>query len=169
MNRQFPIGPFVAPDTIEEATRTEWIDRIEALPARFRRAVEGLAPKALDTPYREGGWTRRQVAHHVADSHLNSLIRFKWTLTESNPTIKAYDERSWAELADYEVNPVSVSLDFLDALHARWVPLLRSLTEDQWRRTFVHPESGDTVDLATNVGIYAWHGDHHLAHIELPL
>ncbi len=147
----------------------KWIAAIAAQPAQFRSLVENLSAAELDLPYRPGGWTVKQVVHHVVDSHLNSLIRFKWTLTEDNPTIKAYYEDRWATLEDYNQTPVSVSLNMLDALHHRWVILLKSLTPEQLKRTFVHPESGDTIPLDALIGMYAWHGDHHIAHIKLAL
>ena len=119
----------------------------------------------MDTPYREGGWTLRQVVHHVVDSHLNSYIRFKWTLTENDPQIKAYEESLWAELPEAKTAPVSLSLDLLRALHARWVMMLRHMTPEDWKRRYFHPEMQKWVPLDRNLGLYAWHGKHHLAHI----
>ncbi len=161
---KYPIGEFEPPAEVTGGQVEAWIREIERLPAELRALVEPLSPEQLDTPYRPGGWTVRQVVHHLADSHLNSLVRFKWALTEDRPTIKAYWEDRWAELADY-AEPIEVSLDLLDALHRRWVALLRSLGPEQLAREFVHPESGP-VELAVNVGIYAWHGRHHRSHIE---
>jgi len=160
---RYPIGKFedLAPVTVDD--RIRWIEQIESLPEQMRDAVEGLGDAQLDTPYRPGGWTIRQVVHHVPDSHLNSYVRFKWALTEDEPVIKAYDEVGWANLADYGA-PVGPSLNFLAALHAKWVTLLRSMTDEQWARRFVHPVSGPMA-LAQAVGSYAWHGRHHLAHI----
>ncbi len=163
MDLRYPIGQFDPPGSITGADVGRWIDEIEALPEELRRAVAGLTDEQLDTPYRPGGWTLRQVVHHVLDSHLNSYIRFKWALTEEEPAIKTYEEARWAELADYRL-PVEPSLDFLALLHAKWVALLRVLTPEQWSRRFVHPEWG-SVELSWNVGNYAWHGRHHLAHI----
>ena len=140
------------------------MSQIEVLPEQMRRAVTGLTEEQLDTPYRPGGWTLRQVIHHVPDSHLNSYIRFKWALTEEEPVIKTYDEARWAELADYRVGAVETSLSFLELLHAKWITLLRSLSHEQLSRRFVHPVSGP-FELAWNVGHYAWHGRHHLAHV----
>ena len=162
---KYPIGRFQRPAQIGGEDLAAWIEEIEALPARFRRMVEPLSAAQLETPYRPGGWTVRQVVHHVPESHLNSFIRFKWALTEDRPTIKAYSEDRWASLPDYAATPVGVSLDLLDALHRRWVPLLRTMTPGEWAREFVHPERGP-MRLDTALGIYAWHGRHHLAHIE---
>ncbi len=162
---RYPIGEFAPPDTITAEQVNAWIDEIAALPRALRRTVTPLTEHQLDTPYRPSGWTVRQVVHHVPDSHLNSLIRFKWALTEDRPTIKAYDEKGWAELPDYATVPIAHSLDLLETLHVRWVGLLRSLGRTQLQREFVHPESGP-VSLAETIGVYAWHGRHHLAHIE---
>lgn len=161
---RFPIGPFVAPAVVSAATVAGWIDDIAALPAALAAAVAPLSAAQLEVPYRPGGWCSRQVIHHLGDSHLNSIIRFKWALTEDCPTIKTYHEERWAELPDYRDYPVADALAFLAALHGRWVVLLRSLGPDEWARTFAHPEWG-TVRLDVNTGIYAWHGRHHLAHI----
>lgn len=161
---RYPIGQFDPPPTISADQVAWWIDEIEHLPAVLRSTVEPLTQAQLSTPYRPDGWQVRQVVHHVADSHINSYVRFKWALTEERPTIKAYFEDRWAELSDYSTVPVEVSLALLDSLHARWVALLRSLDENDLRREFVHPEWGP-VSLATTVGIYAWHGRHHVAHI----
>jgi uncharacterized damage-inducible protein DinB len=140
------------------------IDAIRRTPARLRAAVKGLSEAQLDTPYREGGWTVRQVVHHVVDSHVNAYVRFKLALTEENPTIKPYQEKLWAELSDAKTLPVESSLAILEALHARWVALLDTLDPEQFRRTLHHPESGDmTVDSLLEV--YGWHGPHHEAHI----
>ena len=161
---RYPIGEFSPPDTVPQDRVDAWIDDIAALPADLGRTVSALRDDQLDTPYRPGGWTVRQVVHHLPDSHMNSLIRFKWALTEDRPTIKAYDEKGWAMLPDNR-EPIAGSLDLLDSLHRRWVALLRRLSTDQLQREFVHPESGPAT-LAITVGSYAWHGRHHLAHIE---
>ena len=161
---RYPIGRFEPPSRIEKDQVERWINDIEALPADLRRTVKGLTDAQLDTPYRPGGWTIRQVIHHLPDSHMNSFIRFKWALTEDRPEIKVYFEDRWAELPDYSVTPVSASLDLLEALHRRWAVLLRSLTRQDLDRTFIHPESGP-ASLAETIGSYAWHGRHHLAHI----
>ncbi|MEM6567731.1 MAG: YfiT family bacillithiol transferase [Planctomycetota bacterium] len=162
---RFPVGRFAPPArTPTDDDVAAWIAEIEDAPRRLREAVEGLSDAQLDTRYRPEGWTVRQVAHHVADSHANSFVRFKWALTEDEPTIKAYFEARWAELADYAL-PLAPSLDYLDALHARWTPLLRSLGPDERARGFIHPETGDRVRLDVNMAIYAWHSRHHIAHI----
>lgn len=159
----YPIGRFAPPADIGQEHVAAWIEEIAALPAKLRAAVDGLTDEQLDTPYRPGGWTPRQVVHHVADSHMNSYIRFKLALTEDKPTIKPYEEGAWALLADSKAG-VAVSLGLLDALHERWVLLLRSMTPEQFRLEFVHPESGANP-LARATGLYSWHGRHHTAHI----
>ena len=163
---RYPTGRFAAPDgPLSPAALAGVVGEIAALPAALRAATEHLADDALDTPYRPGGWTIRQVVHHVPDSHVNAYVRFKWALTEDAPAIKAYDETAWAELAD-SAAPVAGSLDLLAALHARWAGLMRTLTAEDWARTFVHPVSGATrLDRAA--AMYAWHGRHHLAHVAL--
>lgn len=160
----YPIGKFrwEGPDTA--ADRARRIDEIAAAPAALRKAVAGLDDAQLDTPYRPGGWTVRQVAHHVPDSHVNAYVRFKLAVTEDAPTIKPYDEAAWAELADVKTVPVATSLALLEALHERWAAFLRSLGEAEWARTFRHPELG-VVPLGKNVALYAWHGRHHVAHV----
>lgn len=162
---RFPIGPFTyaRPATAEE--RRQRIAQIERTPEELRAAARGLSAAQLDTPYRPGGWTVRQVVHHVPDSHLNAVIRFKLALTESSPTIKPYDEARWAELGDVAGTPVEVSLRLLDALHERWVVLLRSLAPAEFERTLFHPERNATMTLDEVLALYAWHGPHHTAHI----
>ncbi len=162
---RYPIGKFKwEGQTTDEQRRRRFIEDIEAAPARVRDAVKGLSDQQLDTPYRPGGWTVRQVVHHVPDSHMNAYIRFKLALTEENPTIKPYEEARWAELTDGRIAPVEISLMLLDSLHHRWVLLLRSLTLAEWLRTFKHPELGP-MTLDKTVALYAWHGRHHVAHI----
>ncbi|WP_274654981.1 YfiT family bacillithiol transferase [Paenibacillus humicola] len=161
---KFPIGKFEWSGAVSNEQRLRWIEEIKALPLQIRKAIEGLDEKQLDTPYRPQGWTVRQVVHHLADSHLNSLIRFKLALTEVEPTIKPYDEARWAELDDSRLADISLSLGLLDQLHARWGLLLLSLQDTQWGLTFTHPDSG-VVRLDVNLGFYAWHGRHHTAHI----
>ena len=161
---RYPVGKYEAPARIDAAQRSRWIDEIAALPAQLRAAVAGLDEHQLDTPYRSGGWTVRQVVHHVPDSHMNALTRFKLALTEDNPTIKPYDEAAWAMLPDSRM-PVASSLMLLESLHARWVALLRALKEEDFQRTYLHPEHGRTFTLGGLLAMYAWHGRHHTAHV----
>jgi hypothetical protein len=161
---RYPTGPFVPPESHSRETRTRAIDVIAETPARLREAVLGLDEDQLDTPYRPGGWTLRQVVHHVPDSHMNAYIRTKLALTEPTPVIKPYDEAAWSTLADNTAIPIDVSLNLLDALHKRWVSLLRSMHDDDFRREYVHPETG-RHGLDHLVALYAWHGPHHVAHI----
>ena len=162
---QYPIGRMTHVMSADDQARRAAIAEIAALPARMREAVKGLTDAQLDTPYRPGGWTVRQVVHHVPDSHLNAYIRMKLALTEDAPTIKPYDEKSWARLADSRL-PVDVSLSLLESVHARWVALFRDLKTPDWARSFIHPEYPEgprTMDWLAHV--YAWHSNHHLAHI----
>ena len=161
---RYPIGRFIPDPNPTPATRGRHIGEIGALPSRLRQIVAGLSPKQLDTPYREGGWTVRQVIHHVPDSHLNAYIRCKLALTEPTPTIKPYDENAWARLKDTELTPVEVSLNLLEAVHARWVVLLRTLQPEDFARQLNHPEAG-IKDVDWLLALYSWHGNHHLAHI----
>lgn len=161
---RYPIGKFHYDGPPGEQQKQQFLDDIASTPANLRAAVQGLSAAQLDTPYRDGGWTVRQVVHHLPDSHLNSYVRFKLVLTEDEPTIKPYAEDRWAELADTAATPVEVSLTMLDALHDRWVRLLRSLNADDWKRTFRHPDLG-AMTLEKNLALYAWHGRHHVAHI----
>jgi hypothetical protein len=164
MDLRYPIGKFERPAVITAEQRTRWIDEIEAAPARFREAVSGLSEPQLDTPYRPDGWTVRQLVHHVADSHVNSYVRFRLALTEDRPAVKGYDEKLWATLPDAAGAPVEISLRLLETLHARWVLLLRGLSDADFGRTFQHSEVG-LLDLGTNLALYAWHCRHHAAHI----
>jgi uncharacterized damage-inducible protein DinB len=160
---RYPIGRYEPTDRLTADERREAVAAIREAPARLRDAVTGLSDEQLDTPYREGGWTPRQVVHHVADSHLNGYVRMKWALTEETPTLKPYDQPSWAELPDSRA-PVDLSLELLDALHTRWLLLIEALDEDDLARRLVHPEGGEpTVDSLLT--LYAWHGRHHTAHI----
>jgi hypothetical protein len=161
---KYPIGKYQPPPIIDEAQRSEWITQISALPAELSATVHGFTDQQLDTPYRPGGWTVRQVIHHVADSHMNSNIRFRWALTEDVPLIKVYEEQLWAELPDARTEPVKVSLSLLEALHWRWTALLKQMTEADFKRSLRHPVSGET-QLDRMLGLYAWHGKHHTAHI----
>jgi hypothetical protein len=161
---QYPVGKFAWAGSASDAQLRQWIDEIAAAPAHLRAAVDALSPEQIDTPYRPGGWTVRQVVHHLPDSHLNSYMRFRLALTEHEPTIKPYDQERWAELPDSRTAPIEVSLSLLEFLHERWVILLRSLTPADWKRTFRHPELG-VVNLERTAALYAWHGRHHVAHI----
>ena len=161
---RYPIGEFQAPPGYDPAVRAAFIRQIEETPARLREAVNGLSESQLDHPYREGGWTVRQVVHHLPDSHMNSYIRFKLAVTEDEPTIKPYDQARWAQCDDATTLPVEVSLALLESLHRRWVVFLRSLSPAQLVRTFRHPELG-VISLDQNLALYAWHGRHHVAHI----
>ncbi|HXX00484.1 MAG TPA: bacillithiol transferase BstA [Candidatus Acidoferrales bacterium] len=160
----YPVGKFTYSGPLTETQRQEAISAIAETPANLRAAVKGLSDAQLDTPYREGGWTVRQVVHHVPDSHLNSYIRFKLALTEDEPTIKPYFEDRWADLADTKATPIEVSLTLLESLHDRWVRLLRSLKPEDWKRAFRHPELG-AMTLEKTLALYQWHGRHHVAHI----
>jgi uncharacterized damage-inducible protein DinB len=162
---RYPIGPFAWGGAATADERRSRIAQIARTPAELRAAVAGLSAAQLDTPYRPGGWTARQVVHHVPDSHLNAVTRFKLALTESNPTIRPYDEARWAELGDVAGTPIEVSLRLLDALHERWVVLLRSLQPADFARTLVHPERNATMTVDELLALYAWHGAHHTAHI----
>jgi hypothetical protein len=162
---RYPIGKFdrsQSSHTPEE--RKKLIEGIAELPEQLKQAVTGLNGKQLDTPYREGGWTVRQVVHHIADSHMNAYVRYKLALTEENPTIKPYNEAAWAGLADSRVTPIDVSLALVDNLHARWVVVLRGLKAEDWERKVTHPENG-AMSLDLMLGMYSWHGAHHVAHI----
>lgn len=162
---RYPIGTFTFTGEVSSVRRSEWIAAIAAAPARLRAAVEGLGESQLDTPYRDGGWTVRQVVHHVPDSHMNALLRFKHALTEDNPPIKAYDEAAWAELPDVAATPIEVSLTLVEGIHARWVALMAGMRSADFGRAYFHPEKNRLVPLDEAVGMYAWHGQHHVAHI----
>jgi uncharacterized damage-inducible protein DinB len=161
---RFPIGKFNGQPPANEAERSKFLKDIEETPGRLRSAVAGLSDAQLNTPYRDGGWTVRQVVHHVPESHMNSYIRFKLALTEDEPTIKPYAEDRWAQLADVQNTPIEVSLALLDSLHQRWVILLRGLGPSDWQKTFRHPEIG-LMNLDKTLALYSWHGKHHVAHI----
>ena len=161
---RYPIGKFSYDGHLTEDQKRAFLNDVAETPKNLRAAVQGLSAAQLDTPYRPGGWSVRQVVHHVPDSHLNSYVRFKLALTEDEPTIKPYAEDRWAELADTKATPVEVSLTLLDSLHDRWVRLLQSLTRKEWKRTFRHPDLG-AMTLEKTLALYAWHGRHHVAHI----
>jgi uncharacterized damage-inducible protein DinB len=161
---RYPIGKFSFDGTLTEEQKAKFLDDIEQTPARLDAAVRGLSDKQLDTPYRDGGWTVRQVVHHVPDSHLNSYMRFKLALTEEEPTIRTYMEDRWAELPEAKSAPIGLSLALLSSLHTRWMLMLRALQPADWKRTFRHPEIG-LMTLEKNLALYAWHGKHHVAHV----
>jgi DinB superfamily len=162
---RYPIGPFRFDGRSDQRQRESWIGEIASAPGQLRAAVAGLTPPQLDTPYRDKGWTVRQVVHHVPDSHLNAYIRIKLALTEAEPTIKPYDEARWAELPDARSTPIETSLTLLECLHRRWVLLLRELKPGDFERRFHHPEQGRSIGLEEVLALYAWHGRHHVAHI----
>jgi hypothetical protein len=164
MDLSYPIGRFDFKQTVSPGQYPGLIAEIDAAPALFRDAVRGLDDSQLDTPYRPGGWTVRQTVHHVADSHMNSVIRLRLALTEPEPTIRPYDQKAWADLPDSRIAPVELSLQLIDNLHARWAILLKTLRDADFARSFRHPELG-LVRLDTNLALYAWHGRHHAAHI----
>jgi uncharacterized damage-inducible protein DinB len=161
---RYPIGPVQYPEQIATGHIQAWIQVLENLPADLRDATEDLTDEQLETPYRPGGWTVRQVVHHLADSHINSYVRVRRALTEENPNVSAYDENIWAQLPDARSAPIDISLRLLGALHARWTALFKELTPGQWKRTYNHSEMG-AVPLDKALALYAWHGRHHLAHI----
>ncbi|MEH7417964.1 bacillithiol transferase BstA [Neobacillus drentensis] len=163
LDERYPIGKFDFNGEITNEVTSGWIKQIEELPGLLKEAVKGLNKEQLDTPYRAGGWTIQQVVHHLADSHMNAYIRFKLALTEDNPVIKPYEEGKWAELPDSKLS-IDISLELLEALHKRLVSLLLHLGLTDIKKTFIHPESGE-VSVGRNIGMYAWHGRHHLAHI----
>lgn len=164
---KYPIGVYIAPKPITDEQLEGFIKEIENFPAELKEVAAKLTEKDLDIPYRPGGWTARQVIHHIADSHMNALIRFKLALTEDMPAIKPYFEDKWAELADYKTTPVKVSLDLIEGIHIRWINLLRSMNRDDFEKIYFHPEHGTEFSLDEMAGMYAWHGKHHLEHIKL--
>jgi len=163
---QYPIGKFIPKEAYSPDEIAANIDSIAALPEKIETVSRELTPALLDTPYRPGGWTARQVIHHLADSHMNAYIRCKWMLTENTPLIKAYDEKAWAETPETKLEP-ELSVALLKALHAKWVSLLRGLTTNDLQKSFLHPETNKHVPLNRLIALYAWHGEHHLAHLAL--
>lgn len=162
---KFPIGRFSEPSVIEEATINDYNFILATFPQRLKKAVNGLSVTQLDTPYRENGWTIKQLMHHLADSHMNAFIRFKLALTEENPTIKPYEQDAFISTPDVNAVDPMISLKLLEALHHRWTILIDSLSDDQLQRTFFHPELKEKISLTKTLGMYAWHCEHHLAHI----
>lgn len=167
---RYPIGkvedqPLSTKDGYDEKVKAAFLLDIQLCPSMLEQAISNLDEHQLNVPYREGGWTTKQVIHHVADSHMNAYIRFKLALTEENPVIKPYDEAAWAELSDTINLPINISLTLLHALHTRWVEMMKNMTEEDWQRTIFHPEQKRTITLWDMLGTYAWHGKHHAAHI----
>ena len=163
---KYPIGKYKSPDVVTESQIRTWISEIEAAPAMLRKTVERLSDAQLSTPYRDGGWTVRQTVHHIPDSHLNAYCRFKLTLTEERPTIKPYFEDRWAELEDGRNAPIEASLRLLESVHIRWLILLRAMKPADFKRTYFHPEYKKEFTLEYVLGLYAWHGKHHVAQIQ---
>lgn len=164
---RYPIGrPQLPTEPLLAAERAVLLQQITELPAQLTAAAQAVGGERLQLPYRPGGWTGRQVIHHLADSHMNCYFRFRLALTEDNPTVRPYDEQAWAELPDVAATPITVSLALLEALHTRWVTLLQHLSAAQWQRTFYHPGSERTITLDQALALYAWHGQHHLAHLK---
>lgn len=162
---KYPIGKFQNPDCIDDKLLEKWIKIIEEFPQKVKIETENLTDEDFNKKYRPGGWTIRQIVNHCADSHMNSLIRFKLAITEDLPTIKSYSEDLWAELADSKNFPIESSIKILEGLHDRWVVLLKSMSENDLEKAFIHPETQEKVPLKSNIGIYAWHCEHHLTHI----
>jgi DinB superfamily len=166
MDRRYPVGPFKLDLRSTPEKRHQWIAEMDRLPENMRNALAALPPHGLDTPYREGGWTARQVVHHIADSHLNAYIRIKLALTEENPTLKTYEEALWADLVDSRTGDPAISLGILDGVHRRLTMVLESLTPDQFARPAHHPENGP-MSVDRLVQMYAWHSRHHVGHVKL--
>lgn len=166
---KYPIGKFESPKQISKENINDWIETIALFPETLKQSLATIRPEQLQWRYRPEGWMIKQVVHHCADSHMNSFIRFKWALTENEPTIKAYDEVAWAKLEDSLSDDLEESIKLLEGLHARWARLLHSLSDEDLNKTFIHPANKASINLKTNVGLYAWHGAHHLAHIRQAL
>ncbi len=164
MDPRYPIGKF-EPQPFSGQLKNDWILDIKFLPGLVEQSLLNLDEAQLETPYREGGWTIKQLVHHIADSHINAYCRFKITLTEDNPTIRTYDEKLWAEMSDTKNLPVNISTTLLFALHARWYEILKEVSDSDWNRTLFHPGQQREMRLWDLLGIYAWHGKHHVAHI----
>jgi hypothetical protein len=161
---KYPVGKY-EPEEFSETVKVKWLADIKYLPGLLEQAVLNLDANQLDTPYREGGWTIQQVVHHVSDSHMNALVRIKWTLTEDNPLIKAYNEKAWAGTSEYKNLPINISLTMLHTIHAKMYDLFSNMKEEEWKRTYIHPEHQKQFTLWYLLGMYAWHGKHHVAHI----
>jgi len=164
--QRYPIGRFIPQPTYSAAEIQANVNRIELLPERIADLTRQFSAAQWDKPYRDGGWKARQVVHHLADSHMNAYIRFKWSLTEPTPTIKAYDEKAWAETPEVALDPF-LSWQLLQALHLKWVAMMKLLSPADWTKAFVHPETGATIRLDRMAALYAWHGEHHLGHLRL--
>ncbi len=163
---QYPIGKNKYPEIVSKELVEGWISDLENLPFKLRNLVEGLSEEQLEEPYRPGGWTVRQLVHHIADSHHHSYTRFKWALSENKPLIKAYEEKEWSKLFDANTAPIELSLTYLSALHAKLVYLLRGLSPEELKKSYMHPEGNVEVSVLENISKYAWHGNHHYAHIK---
>ena len=164
MDEKYPTGKY-EPQPFSEEQKQQWLNDIKFLPQALENAIINLDEAQLQTPYRDGGWTVHQLVHHVADSHMNAYIRFKLGLTEDNPTIKTYEEKLWAQLDDVKNLPVNISLTLLHSLHARWYEAIKNLSDEQWNRTVFHPDQKKNLTIWHFLGLYAWHGKHHVAHI----
>lgn len=163
---RYPVGRFAPKDAYTTEEIQQFIAQIEKLPKEVEKIVNSLTVKQLDTPYREGGWTARQVIHHMADSHMNAYIRFKWTLTEETPLIKAYDEKAWAETPETKLDPV-LSIELLKALHAKWTKLMKRLEPADLKKSFIHPDTKKHVSIERLMATYSWHGQHHCGHLKI--
>lgn len=161
---RYPVGAFKGKESYSGEEIESLIKQIEGLPDRLEATIKGFSQSQLDTPYRTEGWTVRQVIHHVADSHMNAYIRMKWTLTENRPIIKAYDEKAWAETPETKLD-VELSLHLIKSLHVKWTALIRSFSDNDLKKEFIHPETNKAVSMMRMIALYAWHGNHHLAHI----
>ncbi len=166
LHLRYPVGKFSPKESYADLELVQCIDQIENLPAEIQKVVKPFTTQKLDTTYRDGGWTARQVLHHLADSHMNAYIRFKWTLTEETPVIKAYDERAWAETPETKLDP-DISVQLIKALHKKWTSLLRQLDSAALERKFIHPDTRREMPLNRMIAMYAWHGQHHLGHIHI--
>lgn len=167
MDKKYPIGPFDYTAKRSFKDVSTWIEEIKELPLKLKAELYGLSDEVIETAYRDGGWTVKEVIHHLCDSHMNALIRVKLALTEDNPTIKPYDEHAWSTLGDYDSVSLKDALRFLTVIHEKWIAVLQNMSKKQFSRTFYHPESGITYTLIQATAMYAWHGNHHLAHIQL--